>query len=81
MTGYNPDKSATHQSYSIDAEKRSPHDGCFDGGHFKVHSKEDLDALVEVLHKLGYALQVTRITGTDILDEPFPSDKEDEPKP
>ncbi len=80
MSQYDPDKSKTHQRYSIDAEKRSPNDDCFDGGTFKVHSKQDLDALVEVLHKLGYALHVVRLTGTDILDEPFPSDEEDDPK-
>ncbi len=77
MNKYNPDKTGTHQNYSINAEKKAHDDGsCFDGGHFKVHKKEDMEALVEMLRKLGFSLQVMRNTETDIIDEIFPSEKE-----
>jgi hypothetical protein len=63
--------------YVIDARKNSSTDDCVDQFSGKVHSKDDCDALVEVLKKLGYLLQVSRVNSTHLIDDPFPGEEDD----
>lgn len=77
MSEYRPDETATHLMYVIDAQKNSPIDKCIDQLSGKVHSKEECDAIVEVLKKLGYRLRVSRVNSTYIIDEEFPEDEDE----
>lgn len=79
MTQYRPDKSDAHQRYKIQVEKKAHTDNdCLDHGQTIVHSKADLDNLVKLFRELGFAIHVSRITETTMIDEEFPSDKEDQ---
>lgn len=74
MNEYQPDKMNTHLMYVIEARKKSAHERCNDEFTGKVHSKEDCDAIIASLRKLGYVFQVSRVSNTDILDEELPKD-------
>ena len=75
MNEYQPDQMKTHIMYIIEARKDSTHEKCLDQFTGKVHSKEDCDAVIATLKQLGYFLQVTRVSSTDILDEDMPGDE------
>ncbi len=77
MSEYQPDKTGTHLMYVMEAQKNSPIDKCSDRLSAKVHSKEECDEIVAVLKKLGFSLQVSRVSSTQIIDEEFPQDDED----
>lgn len=77
MSKYKPDQTETHLMYVIDARKNSPIDKCTDQFSGKVHSKDECDAIIEVLKRLGYLLQVSRVNSTYIIDDTFPDDEED----
>lgn len=78
MSGYKPDETDAHLMYVIDARKNSPSDDCVDQFSGKVHSREECDAMVEILKKLGYLLKVSRVNSTYLVDDPFPGEDEDE---
>lgn len=77
MSEYQPDKMKMHLMYIIEARKDSLHDKCLDQFSGKVHSKDECDAVIETLKKLGYFLQVTRVSSTEILDEDLPKDEDE----
>ena len=77
MNEYQPDKTKTHLMYIIEARKKSTHDRCHDEFSGKVHSKEECDAMVATMKQLGYFLQVSRVSSTDILDEDLPKDMDE----
>jgi len=78
MSEYQPDKTGTHFMYVMEAEKDSPIDKCSDRISAKVHSKEECEELIAVLKKLGFALKVSRVASTQIIEDKFPSDEGEE---
>lgn len=78
VSDYKPDETKSHLMYVIEARKNSPHDKCLDMFTGKVHSREECDDLVAFLRKLGYLLQVSRASSTLIVDDPFPSEEDEE---
>jgi len=78
MSDYKPDKTGTHLMYVLEAQKNSPIDKCLDSFTGKIHSKEECEAIVEALRKLGFRLQVSRVSSTQVIDEEFPGDEDEE---
>jgi hypothetical protein len=76
MSEYKPDETKTHLMYIIEARKNSPHDKCLDQFSGKVHSKDECEQLIASLKKLGYRLQVSRVSSTDVLDEEMPGEED-----
>lgn len=77
MSGYKPDETKTHLMYIIEARKNSPHDKCLDMFSGKVHSKDECEQLIASLKKLGYRLQVSRVSSTDVIDEAMPGEEDE----
>jgi len=76
---YDPDKTDVHQAYDIRGEKKVPEEkDCFDHVRAKIHSKEDMDALVKTFRRLGFSIQVDRLTTAEMVSEKFPSEEEEE---
>ena len=78
MKSYDPDVTHSHQRYQVLGEKESKEDDCCDTFQGVVHSKQDMERLINALRKLGFSVRVSRVTNTVMVDEPFPSDREDE---
>jgi hypothetical protein len=76
MSEYKPDETKTHLMYIIEARKNSPHDKCLDQFSGKVRSKDECEQLIASLKKLGYRLQVSRVSSTDVLDEEMPGEED-----
>lgn len=77
MSGYRPDETNTHLMYIIEARKDSPHDKCLDMFSGKVHSKDECEQIIASLKKLGYRLQVSRVSSTDVIDESMPGEEDE----
>lgn len=77
MSGYKPDETKTHLMYLIEASKNSSHEKCYDEFSGKVHSKEEVDELIASLKKLGYRLQVRRVSTTYVIDEELPDEEQE----
>lgn len=74
---YEPDKSVTHQEYNVSIQRKTGDTGCVDGGNFTVHSKEDLDDMVEFFRSRGWAIKANRISNVSLIAEEFPWSPED----
>lgn len=80
--GYEPDRTDAHQRYNVVGEKKTVRElDCYDTARFKVHTKQDMQKAVNMLRRMGFAVQVTRLTETTMVDEEFPSEKGEEGRP
>lgn len=62
------DDAGIHITYFIEANKKAD-DEHNDGGEIMVHSKADLDAIVNAFHALGFKVNVQRRSQSYLMEE------------